>query len=78
MKCNKGVVLISPITRTENIFDTDTLSNYRGTVVHVADDVEFCKVGDEVIFWTITPFIEEEKWYAVTEAEILVNLGGKG
>lgn len=74
MKLNNYQVIIKPKERETNSFDQEIASHYRGVVEYVADNVFFVEPGDEVIFFTIKPFISEENWWVVDESEILVNL----
>lgn len=74
MKCNSGIVLVTPMEQQTNSFDKNRLSNYRGIVAHKADDVDFVNIGDEVLFFSVNQLIEEENWFALREEDILVNL----
>jgi hypothetical protein len=74
MKLNKGVIIVEPCKKQENIFDGEQFTANKGVVLHIADDVQFVDPGDTVIFFTIKPMIEEHNWYVLEENEILVKL----
>jgi len=75
MKLRDSVVLIKPeITKGESAFAVDEVVRNIGTVLMVADGVEFCKEGDKVVFFTNKQMIKEFGWFVVDIDEILVNL----
>jgi len=75
MKLRDNVVLIKPdINKGDSAFKVDEVVPNIGTVLTVADGVEFCKEGDKVVFFTNKQLIKEFNWYVVETEEILVNL----
>lgn len=78
MIINKGLVLVVPEKSNLGHFDEGEVRENIGIVQETAEDVQFCKKGDRVIYFTIKPIIRDFGWYVLEEAEILINLSREG